>query len=109
MQALKGPGGRTIHYADTGEAGFRPVLFVGGTGTSACAFGMTEFLKSMRVQLKLRLITVERNGFGDTALTPGWAGCAGRMDGRPVAGVRGAAGVTGESGEILVSTLLLWP
>lgn len=72
VQALKGPGGRTIHFADTGEAGFRPVLFVGGTGTSARAFGMTEFLKTMRVQLKLRLITVERNGFGDTALTPGW-------------------------------------
>lgn len=72
VQALKTPDGRTIHYADTGEAGFRPVLFVGGTGTSARAFGMTEFLKSMRVQLKLRLITVERNGFGDTPMTAGW-------------------------------------
>lgn len=72
VQSLKTPDGRTVYFADTGEAGFRPVLFVGGTGTSARAFGMTEFLKSMRKQLKLRFISVERNGFGDTPIIPGW-------------------------------------
>ena len=72
VQSLTTAQGRTIHFTDTGEAGFRTVLFIGGTGTSARAFGMTEFLKSMRQQLKLRFITVERNGFGDTPMTPGW-------------------------------------
>ena len=72
VQSLTTADGRTVHYIDTGEAGFRPVLFIGGTGTSARAFGMTEFMKSMRQQLKLRFITVERNGFGDTPMTPGW-------------------------------------
>jgi pimeloyl-ACP methyl ester carboxylesterase len=72
VQALTLPNGRTVHYADTGEAGWRPVLFVGGTGTSARAFLMTEFLQTLRRQLKLRLITVERNGFGDTAFVAGW-------------------------------------
>ena len=72
VQTLTLPNGRTVHYADSGEAGWRPVLFVGGTGTSARAFMMTEFLQTLRRQLKLRLITVERNGFGDTAFVPGW-------------------------------------
>ena len=64
--------GRTVHYADTGEAGWRPVLFIGGTGTSARAFLMTGYLETLRRQLHLRLITVERNGFGDTPYDPAW-------------------------------------
>jgi pimeloyl-ACP methyl ester carboxylesterase len=72
VQTLKSADGRTVHFTDTGEPGFRPVLFMGGTGTSARAFEMTEFLKSMRKQLKLRFITVERNGFGDSPITAGW-------------------------------------
>lgn len=39
---------------------------------SALAFGMTEFMTAMRQQSKLRFITVERNGFSDTPMTPGW-------------------------------------
>ena len=72
VQSLVLANGRTVHFIDTGEAGWRAVLFVGGTGTSARAFEMTEFLQTLRRQLKLRLITVERNGFGDTAFVPGW-------------------------------------
>ena len=72
VQGLAGPSGRMIHYADTGEAGWRPVLFLGGTGTSARAFLMTGYLESLRKQLHLRLITVERNGFGDTPYDPAW-------------------------------------
>jgi pimeloyl-ACP methyl ester carboxylesterase len=72
VQSLGLPNGRTVHFADTGETGWRPVLFIGGTGTSARAFEMTGFLQTLRRQLKLRLITVERNGFGDTPYTPGW-------------------------------------
>lgn len=72
VQSLPGANGRVVHYADTGEPGWRPVLFLGGTGTSARAMLMTGYLETLRKQLHLRLITVERDGFGDTAYTPGW-------------------------------------
>jgi pimeloyl-ACP methyl ester carboxylesterase len=71
--ALPGAKGRTLHYADTGEAGWRPVLYIGGTGTSARAMLMTGYLDTLRRQLHLRLISVERNGFGDTAFDPAWS------------------------------------
>ncbi len=72
VRTLTLPAGRTVHFIDTGEVGWRPVLFIGGTGTSARAFEMTEFLQTLRRQLKLRVISVERNGFGETPLTPDW-------------------------------------
>ncbi|WP_245652471.1 alpha/beta fold hydrolase [Novosphingobium capsulatum] len=72
VQALTLPSGRVVHFTDSGDLGGRSVVFIGGTGTSARASGMTDFLKSMRVALKLRFITVERNGFGDTVYQPGW-------------------------------------
>ena len=72
VQTLTAPSGRTVHYADTGEAGWRPVLYIGGTGTSARAMLMTGYLDSLRRRLKIRLISVERNGFGDTAYDPAW-------------------------------------
>ena len=70
--ALAGPQGRVLHYADTGEADWRPVLYIGGTGTSARAMLMTGYLDTLRRQLRIRLISVERNGFGDTAFDPAW-------------------------------------
>lgn len=72
VQALRLPDGRTVHYVDTGERGWRPVLFIPGTGTSARSLELTEFLRTLRQRLKLRLISVERNGFGDTAFRPDW-------------------------------------
>lgn len=72
VQALTLPSGRVIHFTDTGDLGGRTVLFIGGTGTSARAAGMTDFMKSLRVRLKLRFVTVERDGFGDTAFVPDW-------------------------------------
>ncbi|TSD87651.1 alpha/beta hydrolase [Mycobacterium sp. KBS0706] len=72
VQALTLPDGRVVHYIDEGEPGWRPVLYASGTGTSARAFGMTEYLRSLRTRLKLRFISVERNGFGDTEFRPGW-------------------------------------
>ncbi|MFI5802130.1 alpha/beta fold hydrolase [Streptomyces sp. NPDC051561] len=59
--------GRTAHYLDDGPRDGTPVLFIGGTGTSARAAHMTDFFRSTRENLNLRLISVERNGFGDTA------------------------------------------
>jgi len=64
VQALPGTNKRTVHFTDTGETGWRPVLFLGGTGTSARAFLMTGYLETLRRQLHLRFISVERNGFG---------------------------------------------
>lgn len=72
VQALTAPSGRTVHYADTGEPGWRPVLYIGGTGTSARAMLMTGYLETLRKRLKIRLISVERNGFGDTAYDSTW-------------------------------------
>jgi len=72
VQAIPGTNGRTVHFADTGESGWRPVLFLGGTGTSARGFLMTGYLETLRRQLHLRFISVERNGFGDTPYDPSW-------------------------------------
>ena len=78
VAALPGPHGRMLHYADTAqadtaEAGWRPVVYIGGTGTSARAMLMTGYLETLRRQLHIRLISVERNGFGDTAYDPAWS------------------------------------
>ncbi|MGI5470945.1 alpha/beta fold hydrolase [Streptomyces sp. CA-132043] len=67
VRATKLSTGRTAHYIDEGPRDGRPVLFIGGTGTSARAAHMTDFFRSTRESLRLRLISVERNGFGDTA------------------------------------------
>ncbi|MGW7077709.1 alpha/beta fold hydrolase [Streptomyces sp. NPDC054866] len=66
VHAAKLSNGRTAHYSDTGNKKGKPVLFIGGTGTSARAAHMTDFFRSTREDLGLRLISVERNGFGDT-------------------------------------------
>ncbi|MEU8954606.1 alpha/beta hydrolase [Streptomyces sp. NPDC048518] len=67
VHAAKLSDGRTAHYSDTGNKNGKPVLFIGGTGTSARASHMTDFFRTTREDLGLRLISVERNGFGDTA------------------------------------------
>ncbi|MFI7318520.1 alpha/beta fold hydrolase [Streptomyces venezuelae] len=66
VRAAKLSDGRTAHYSDTGGKDGKPVLFIGGTGTSARASHMTDFFRTTREDLGLRLISVERNGFGDT-------------------------------------------
>jgi pimeloyl-ACP methyl ester carboxylesterase len=72
LQSLKTREGRTVHFTDTGEAGWTPLLFVGGVGTSARAPELVAFLDSLRRRLKVRIIAVERNGLGDTAYDPAW-------------------------------------
>jgi non-heme chloroperoxidase len=61
----------SVRYLDTGERGCHPVVFFGGLGTSAGAFSLTEFARPLRETLRLRFVSVERNGFGDTPFTPG--------------------------------------
>jgi non-heme chloroperoxidase len=58
-------------YLDTEETGWHPVVFFGGLGTSAGAFGLTEFARGERLQRRLRFVSVERNGFGQTPFMPG--------------------------------------
>ena len=72
LQSLQTREGRTVHFTDTGEAGWTPMLFIGGVGTSARAPELVAFLDTLRRRLKVRIIAVERNGLGDTAYDPAW-------------------------------------
>ncbi|HEX4848035.1 MAG TPA: alpha/beta hydrolase [Novosphingobium sp.] len=72
VQSLTTKEGRKVHFTDTGEKGWKPVLFIGGVGTSGRAPELVAFLDTMRKRLKLRIISVERNGLGDTAFDPAW-------------------------------------
>jgi non-heme chloroperoxidase len=60
--------GRTSYYIDEGNLGDRAVVFIGGAGTSLEAFQLTEFARTSRDKLGLRVISVERNGFGESQL-----------------------------------------
>lgn len=62
--------GRTSYYIDDGDPEGRPVVFIGGQGTSLAAFQLTEFNRSTRLALGLRMISVERNGFGESPFDP---------------------------------------
>ena len=66
LQSLKTDTGRTIHFVDDGNEDGLPVVFTGGLGTSVRVIRLLDFLETMRRDLKLRFITVERNGFGQT-------------------------------------------
>lgn len=63
-------GDRTSYYIDEGHPDGRPVVFIGGQGTSLEAFQLTEFARSSREALGLRVISVERNGFGKSQFDP---------------------------------------
>jgi non-heme chloroperoxidase len=60
--------GRTSYYIDEGDPDGRAVVFIGGAGTSLEAFQLTEFARTSREELGLRVISVERNGFGESEL-----------------------------------------
>jgi non-heme chloroperoxidase len=59
-----------VRSLDEGEPGWRPFVFFGGLGTELDAFYETEFARPTRERLRLRAISVERNGFGMTAFDP---------------------------------------
>lgn len=46
------------------------MVFLGGQGTSLAAFQLTEFNRTTRLALGLRMISVERNGLGESPLDP---------------------------------------
>jgi pimeloyl-ACP methyl ester carboxylesterase len=62
--------GRVVRYIDEGQADWRAVVFFGGLGTDVNAFYETEFARDLRERLRLRVISVERNGFGMTPFDP---------------------------------------
>ncbi|MDL2227061.1 hypothetical protein LJB86_05350, partial [Deltaproteobacteria bacterium OttesenSCG-928-M10] len=71
MMSFTNSQGRELTYIDVGEKDWQVVLFLGGSATSTQAFHMTEFARTLRQDLKLRVISVGRNGFGMTKFTPG--------------------------------------
>jgi non-heme chloroperoxidase len=61
---------RVVRYIDEGAAEWRSVVFFGGLGTDVNAFYVTEFAREARERLRLRFVSVERNGFGMTPFDP---------------------------------------
>ena len=59
---------RVVRYIDEGAADWRAVVFFGGLGTDVNAFYETEFARELRERLRLRFVSVERNGSGMTPL-----------------------------------------
>ena len=66
QQTLSPVHSRVLRFIDEGECDWRPVVFFGGLGTDVNAFYATEFARELRERLRLRVISVERNGFGMT-------------------------------------------
>jgi len=62
--------GRTVHFIDEGQRYGVPLIFLGGAGTSVRAFRLMEFARSLQEQLNVRIISVERNGLGQTPFNP---------------------------------------
>jgi pimeloyl-ACP methyl ester carboxylesterase len=69
-QATEGRARGPARFIDEGEPGWRPVVFFGGLGRDVNAFYDTEFARGLRERLRLRVISVERNGFGMTPFDP---------------------------------------
>lgn len=63
-------GGQDIFFINEGDKEDRAVVFIGGQGTSLETFQLTEFARTMREELGLRVISVERNGFGESRFDP---------------------------------------
>ena len=70
VQQLSLANGRQVHFIDDGADSGLPVVFVEGLGTSVRVIRLLDFLRSMRVVLNIRMISVERNGYGQTPFDP---------------------------------------
>lgn len=62
--------GRTVNYIDDGDPGQVPLLFLGGAGTTVRAFHLLDFARSFRQELGIRVVSVERNGLGQSEFDP---------------------------------------
>jgi pimeloyl-ACP methyl ester carboxylesterase len=70
IRSLPLPTSRVARYIDVGAPSWRPIVFFGGLGTSVGVFFLTEFARRIREALRLRVISVERNGLGETPFDP---------------------------------------
>ncbi|MGZ4482039.1 MAG: alpha/beta fold hydrolase [Gaiellales bacterium] len=64
------PTGRIVRYIDEGDPSWPAALFFGGAGTSVRAFRLLEFARTLREELGIRVVSVERNGLGETPFDP---------------------------------------
>jgi pimeloyl-ACP methyl ester carboxylesterase len=62
--------GRTVRLVDEGDPGWIPLVWFGGAGTSVRAFRLLEFARTLREELGVRVVSVERNGLGETPFDP---------------------------------------
>mgnify|MGYP006893258934 CR=1 FL=1 len=67
VEQLRSDRGRSIHFIDDGDESGTLFVFTGGLGTSVRVIRLLDFLETMRSDLNLGFITVEQNGFGQTA------------------------------------------
>ncbi|HZO49473.1 MAG TPA: alpha/beta fold hydrolase [Gaiellaceae bacterium] len=70
VRSLALPSGRSVRYIDEGDPGWTPLLWFGGAGTSVRAFRLLEFARTLREQLRVRVVSLERNGLGGTPFDP---------------------------------------
>jgi non-heme chloroperoxidase len=70
VKSLAMDSGHVVNYIDQGPRNGRVVVLIGGAGTGVRAFELTEFVRSVRLELGIRVICVERNGFGMTKFEP---------------------------------------
>lgn len=66
VHSLKMASGRVVHYIDEGDPSWKPFVYLSGQGTSLQSAQLTEFARSTREALHLRMISIERNGFGES-------------------------------------------
>ena len=62
--------GHAVHYIDQGKKSWRVAVLIGGAGTSVQAYELTSFARDLQFKLHIRVICVERNGFGMTKFEP---------------------------------------
>jgi pimeloyl-ACP methyl ester carboxylesterase len=62
--------GHVVHFIDQGNKDWRVAVLIGGAGTGVQAYELTQFARELQLKLHLRIICVERNGFGLTRFEP---------------------------------------
>lgn len=72
IHTLEDEAGRTLYYIDEGDPLGTPVVLVSGFGTSVTAALLTTHLRQLRDQLGIRLISVQRGGYGPRPYQAEW-------------------------------------
>ncbi|MET3368443.1 UNVERIFIED_CONTAM: non-heme chloroperoxidase [Jeotgalibacillus campisalis] len=61
---------RRVRFIDEGPPSGVPLVFLGGAGTTVRAVRLMEFARPLRECLGIRIVSVERNGLGQTSFDP---------------------------------------